>query len=283
MKRLALVLAFGFAFALSGCDNTLDSFLYKRTRVEQYTIKPEGEIPQETVAPERIELVNIKVNDEVTLGAVYIRANVQPPRGYLLYFHGQGGNLNGHSERMKWAANLGYDTLGFDYRGWGTSTDVEPTEPGILEDSKATLAYFVQRTGVQPGEMIFYGRSFGAAVATQLAVETNPGVLILESAFASVQELKSDSSRLDFPSAWISNGEWDNVARIKEVESPVLLLHGLADDFVRPEFSKQIHAAANDPKKLVLVEGADHGDVPERMGAEEYARVIHDWVETHLR
>ncbi|MGA9525344.1 MAG: alpha/beta hydrolase [Myxococcaceae bacterium] len=281
MKRLALVLA--FTSAVSGCDNTLDSFLYRRTQVDQYTITPEGEIPQETVAPERIELVTIKVDDEVSLGAVYIKANVQPPRGYLLYFHGQGTNLDGHSNRMKWTANLGYDTLGFDYRGWGTSTDVTPTEPGILEDSKATLAYFAQRTGVQPGEMIFYGRSFGAAVATQLAVESNPGVLILESPFSSVEEFKQNSSRMDFPSAWISNGEWDNVARIKEVEAPVLLLHGLADDFVRPEFSEQIYAVANDPKKLVLVEGADHGDVPDRMSPEEYARVIHEWVETHLR
>ncbi len=283
MKRMALVLASAVAaVAFGGCDNTLDSFLYSRKQVDQYTIAPEGEVPQETVSADRIELVTIKVNDEVSLGAVYIKANVQPPRGYLLYFHGQGGNLDGHSARMKYAANLGYDTLGFDYRGWGASSDVTPTEPGILEDSKATLAYFVERTGVQPEQMVFYGRSFGAAVATQLAVERSPGVLILESAFASTEEFKLNSTRMDFPIEWLANGQWDNVERIKQVKAPVLVLHGTADDYVRPEFSEQIHAAANDPKKLVLVEGADHGDVPDRMGPEEYARVIHQWVDTHL-
>jgi uncharacterized protein len=280
MKRMTLVLA--SAFALVGCDNTLDSFLYARDRVEQYDIDPVGELPQETVEPERLELVTLKVNEEVSLGAVYIKANVQPPRGYLLYFHGQGSNLDHHADRMKWAANLGYDTLGFDYRGWGASSNVAPTEPGILEDSKAALAYFVERTGIQPEQMIYYGRSFGAAVATQLAVERNPGVLILESAFASAEEFKLDATRMDFPIGWLVTPQWDNVERIKQVEAPVLLLHGLADDYVRPEFSQKIYDAANEPKKLVMVEDADHGDVPDKMGPEEYARVIHEWVVAHL-
>jgi len=273
------VLCLAVLVALSGCDATLDSFLYARKRVTEYQIDPVGKIPEETVEPERIELVTIPVNDEVELGAVYIRANVQPPRGYLLYFHGQCCSLDEHAERMKWTANLGYDTLGFDYRGWGTSTDVPPTEPGILEDSQAALRYFVERTGVPASQIVFYGRSFGAATATQLAVEQTPRVLILESAFASVEEFKRDASRLDFPATWIADGSWDNIARIPKVKAPVLLLHGLQDDFVRPEFSEQIHAAANDPKKLVLVEGADHGNVPNKLGTEEYARTIHQWVE----
>ena len=83
------------------------------------------------------------------------------------------------------------------------------------------------------------------------------------------------------PSSYVSNGNWDNVARIQNVASALLIFHGLADDFVRPEFSKQIYAAAKDPKKLVLVEGADHGNVPEKLGG-AYGDTVHAWVNEHL-
>ena len=106
-----------------------------------------------------------------------------------------------------------YDVLVFDYRGWGTSTDIEPDEPGILEDSKAALAWFVQRTGVPEQRIIFYGRSFGCATAIQLAQTVDPKVLILESPFASVEAFKTDSTQLDFPSSYVSNAAAGKYAR----------------------------------------------------------------------
>lgn len=264
-----------------GCDVSLDAFLYKRVHVDHYALKAEGDTPEETVSPDRIEPVEIHESDEVTLGAAYVHANVSPPRGYVLYFHGQCCNLNEHLGRAKRFANLGYDVLAFDYRGWGTSTDVEPDEPGILEDSKAALQWFTARTGVPRELMIYYGRSFGGATSIQLAEVEDPAVLILESPFASVEAFKTDSSGMDFPARYVSKGGWDNVARIPHVHAAVLIFHGLADDFVRPEFSRQIFAAANEPKKLVLVEGADHGNVPEKLG-DAHAQLVHDWVDAHL-
>ena len=92
----------------------------------------EGSTPEETVAPEQIEPVELVVDGQVRLGAAYVKATQQPPRAYVLYFHGICCNLNQHIARPKGLANLGYDVLVFDYRGWGTSSDLEPTEPGLL-------------------------------------------------------------------------------------------------------------------------------------------------------
>lgn len=276
----AVLAAVATGAALAGCGQSLDAFLYQRTRVNEYQLPAEGRVPEETVAADRLEVVSIPVNDQVTLGAVYVHALPDQRRGHLIYFHGQCCNLEQHIDRAKRLSNLGYDVLAFDYRGWGTSTDVAPTEPGLLEDSRAVLAWFVARTGVPASRLTYYGRSFGAAVATQLAEVEPPAVLVLESAFASVARLKEDSTRMDFPVGYISEGTWDNVARIARVDAAVLLLHGLADDFVRPEFSEEIFAAARDPKSLVLVPGADHGSIPRQMG-EGYGATLHEWISVH--
>jgi hypothetical protein len=262
-----------------GACYELDPFLYSRTRVEHYTLPARGDTPEETVSPEQIEPVELVVDGQVRLGAAYVKATQQPPRAYVLYFHGICCNLDAHLARPKGLANLGYDVLVFDYRGWGTSTDVEPTEPGLLEDSRAALAWLTARTGLPADRLVYYGRSFGSAVATQLAADAPPGALILESPFSSVQGLVRDSSNMDLPAGFLSEGSWDTEGRVRALQGvPLLLLHGTADDFVRPEFSERLYSVAHEPKRLVWVDGADHDNVPQRMGV-EYARTLGNFLE----
>ncbi len=62
---------------------------------------------------------------------------------------------------------------------------------------------------------------------------------------------------------------------------PVLLIHGLADDFVPPEMSRENYEACRSEKELVLVEGATHGMSyvvePERVKAS-----ISGFIQKHL-
>ena len=164
--------------------------------------------------------------------------------------------------------------LAFDYRGWGTSTNVDPTEAGLLQDSQTALDWLVARGGVPADRIIYYGRSFGTAVASQFAAVRPPAALILESPFSSMQGLVADSSQMDLPVGFVSLGRWDTEEHLRVLQGvPLLLLHGTADDFIRPEFSRRLYAVAHEPKRLVLVEGADHDTVPLRMG-ENFARTF---------
>jgi len=64
------------------------------------------------------------------------------------------------------------------------------------------------------------------------------------------------------------------------VKAPWLLIHGTADDVVLPRDSRDGHAAAGEPKKLVEVEGAEHS-----FDESTYPQVIEAiaaWLETHL-
>jgi fermentation-respiration switch protein FrsA (DUF1100 family) len=254
--------------------------LYSPKRVDAYLLKADGATPEETVAASQIEGVEIPVNAQVTLGAAFIHGAARPPRGRVLYFHGQGGNVDNSLAHAKRFANMGFDTLVFDYRGWGTSTNLAPTEAGIDEDTRAARAYLVQRAGTDDG-LIYYGISFGTAAATQRAVSEPPTVLILEAGFASIEEMGRDSSDMDLPSSFIASDTWATSTRIASVRSPVLFIHGLADDYVRPEFSQTLFDRANEPKKLVFVEGAKHAQVARGLG-EKYAPMVLSFVEDHL-
>jgi len=268
--------------ALSGCFK-LDPFLYGPERTNKYLLDVRGPTPEETITEDRVEPVSIVVNDQVTLGAAYLKGSVQPPQAYVVFFHGKGGTLDTHFDRAKRWANLGYDVLAFDYRGWGTSTDVTPTEEGLLEDTRAVRAWMLQRIGAaNENRLVYYGHSLGTATSTQLAEQQAPALLILESAFASIHDFETDSSGMDFPVDFISKCKWATVDRIRNVHVPVLLVHGLADDFVRPEFSKKIYANANDPKQLTLVDRAQHSDIPETMGADHYASLMHDFIGSYI-
>lgn len=270
------ILAAVTALLLSGCFK-LDPFLYVPERVSQYVLDPNGATPEETVTADRIEPVTIPVSGEdIQLGAAYIRANVQPPLGYVIFFHGKGGNLDTTMKRLKRYANLGYDCLGYDYRGWGMSTDVPPTEAGLERDGQAVVAYM--RGRVPPDQLFYAGQSFGTATATQAAAVTPPRALIIESGFASIAEFEAESTSMDLPQTFISADGWDTAARLKTITVPTLFFHGTDDDLIRPTHMQiNYDASTSARKEKHLVEGASHSDVPEVMG-QAYADAIHAFI-----
>jgi uncharacterized protein len=271
-------LAFTALLLVSGCK--LDGFLYTPPRVDSYKLEPEGKTPIETVSADRIEALQIQVSPEVTVQAAYIKGSVQPPKAYVLFFHGKGGTIDNNFGRAKRWSNMGYDVLIWDYRGFGASTNVTPTEEGIEDDSEAVLQTYLARIG-DSARLVFYGHSFGCAVNLQRAVINPPRAVIIESPFASIQDFVADSSRMDVPQSFISADGWSNEERIARLQAPVLLMHGLVDDYVRPEGSRILYGEAKDPKQLVLVEEADHGGVPARLD-EQFAagKVAHDYAGT---
>ncbi len=273
------LLATALAVSLCGCLQ-LDPFLYTPERLDHYEFKAAGNTPLTTVDPSRIEQLTLTTEDGVRLGAVYVRA-AEPPRAYALFFHGKGAALPRHIHYIKRLANMGYDVLAFDYRGFGISDDVTPTEEGIEKDSRAALAFLVARAG--GAERIFYyGHSLGGAIATQRAEVDAPVALVLESTFGSIEEFARDSTQMDLPAGWVAEDSWATSTRIRNVHAPVLLLHGGSDDFVRPEFSMRVYENANEPKRLLVVEGARHGNIAEEMGEAAYASTITAWVDARL-
>jgi pimeloyl-ACP methyl ester carboxylesterase len=70
------------------------------------------------------EPLTIETADGERLRAWHI-SSTQPP--FVVYFHGNGGNLSNWAPILTGIARQGYSVLAFDYRGYGVSTG-RPTE-----------------------------------------------------------------------------------------------------------------------------------------------------------
>lgn len=193
-------------------------------------------------------------------------------RTTVLLIHGNGGNIGDRVGVAAWLrSGLDASLFLFDYQGYGRSAG-RPSEAGLIEDSRAALLYLRGRREVDPGRIVYFGESIGAAPAVELAVEDPPYRLILQSAFTSLPDLAADHSPY-LPIGRIFRARFPTIDRIGRVRAPVLLVHGTADPLVPVDHARRLHAAAPDPKGLLLIEGAGHNDVYS-VGGARYLRIL---------
>ena len=75
-----------------------------------------------------------------------------------------------------------------------------------------------------------------------------------------------------------------NINLIKEIgrlKSPVLFVHGDKDTLARIKNSKELFAAANEPKKFVTIKGAEHGFHTKKSESQMIKAVL-GWIEKTL-
>ncbi|HVR63546.1 MAG TPA: dienelactone hydrolase family protein [Polyangia bacterium] len=278
--RAPFLAAFAAVLApLAACAPArLDGFLYDPLPA------PAGGYTLSTAVIPAHEDLRIATPDGQTLHAVFVAASPagRRPDVTLLYFHGQSNNIGTSWTRMEYLYPLGCNLAIVDPRGYGESTGT-PSEAGIQLDEEAALQAIVARPDVAGGKIVIYGRSFGAALAIDLAARVTPAALVTESAFTSVAALVSDGAYVDLPRSFVADSVWDNLAKIPRVPAPYLALHGTADPYVQPRYSRQLtdaHAAAGFATQLVLVPGADHDDVPETMTLDTYRTTLSSFIDS---
>jgi len=70
----------------------------------------------------------------------------------------------------------------------------ESNEENILDDAEYVFDYLHQILGIDPKNMIVFGRSMGSGPATHVASTRNPGCLLLMSAFKSIRSIAEDQA-----------------------------------------------------------------------------------------
>ncbi|MDX1517312.1 MAG: alpha/beta fold hydrolase, partial [Woeseiaceae bacterium] len=153
------------------------------------------------------EDVRFDTADGVTLHGWYVHA--REPRGTVLFFHGNAGNISHRLDSIAIFYDLGLDTFIIDYRGYGQS-EGKPSEAGTYRDAEAAWQYLVAERGVPPAKIVVFGRSLGGAVAAWLTSQREAAAVIVESAFTSAVDVARRHygfmpvrliTRLDYPVA----------------------------------------------------------------------------------
>jgi uncharacterized protein len=185
----------------------------------------------------------------------------------LLYLHGTFRNLYRNHPKMEALRTAGFSVLAVDYRGWGDSTAIVPSQQTILADADIAWAELVRRQP-DPCKRVIYGHSLGGAVAVDLAsrkqARLDYAALAVESTFSSLVDLAGSAVGPLGPIAvWLSGERFDSSAAIGRVDAPILMLHGQRDDTVPVALGRKLRDAAPPGVHWIEVPGGSHSRLHE--------------------
>ncbi len=267
--RTPSLCALTFCLLASACEPlTLDGFLY-----DPLPAPPEGYRLSTAIIPAHEDHFVTTADGERIHVAFVPPTNPNPTLPALIYFHGQSTNIGTAWPRIEALYPLGLAIYAVDPRGYGRSTGT-PSEAGIVADLEAVSRWLANERGLRDSRLVYYGRSLGGAFAIHLATIAAPAVLITESTFTSIAAMVEDGAYAPLPASFVVKSRWDSLAKVATITSPYLNLHGTADPYVQYKYAEQLVAAHQGKDQLEAVPGADHGDVPQRLGLSRYREII---------
>jgi len=178
-------------------------------------------------------------------------------KGTVLFFHGNAGNISHRLDSIAIFHRLELNVFIIDYRGYGQS-EGKITEKGTYLDAEAAWNYLSHTQGISEKQIIIFGRSLGASIASRLASKHTPAALIIESGFTSVPSM---GQRLYpfLPIRWLTYFKFDTKQYVKNISCPVLVAHSRDDEIIPYEEGREIFEAAPEPKQFLEMQGG-HND-----------------------
>ena len=270
--RALLLLVVAVPLALSGCA-TLDE------KQREWVFQPSkqswwaGAAAADGMQDVWIEFVSKETGEPVKLNALWLpQARADAP--LLLYLHGARWDVRSSAQRMRRMHELGFAVLGIDYRGFGQSTDTLPSEAMAYEDARQAYDWLGREHPGRPRYV--FGHSLGGAIAVALGaqVDDESGVIV-EGSFSSVPDVVSSFKWGWLPVGPLITQRFDAEARVGQLGSPLLVVHGSDDRLIAPSLGRKLYERAKDPKRFVLVEGGSHHNT-NAVGQAQYREAVAD-------
>ncbi len=215
----------------------------------------------DTSAPQRalaglgdMQEVTLRTADGIELTSWY-KPPAAPELGTVVYFHGNGGNIEGRGFKVRPMLDAGYGVLLVSYRGYGGNGG-SPSEEGFYADGRAALDYLAAQ-GVVAERVALYGESLGAGVAVQMAAERPVKAVVLEAPFTAAADVGAAAYPF-LPVRLLIKDRFASIDKIDDIDAPLLLLHGEADRVVSVKLGRALLGAADEPKQGVFFPGAGH-------------------------
>ena len=132
----------------------------------------------------------------------------------------------------------------------------KPTEKGLYEDARSAIKWLNSK-GITEKSIIIYGESLGTGVAIEISQNKNFAGVILEAPFTSMTDVGKDKYPF-LPVSLLLKDKYESDKKIKNVKSPILVMHGKVDNIVPLYMGKKIYELANEPKHFFVQEYGDH-------------------------
>lgn len=181
----------------------------------------------------------------------------------IVFMHGNSYNIEKFYHKMIPLVEAGYGTLMPEYRGFGNLPGVI-TQQNLGEDALAAVKYLHEQ-GFANKDIIIYGMSLGSYMATNavytLGREKPFAALILEVPFDSLYNVVKAVVPVPLPFDWIIRDRYDNLDKIADIKTPLLVMGGSEDGTVPVKLAENLFAHAQQPKKLIVYQGGAHSNL----------------------
>ena len=200
-----------------------------------------------------VEKIKIKTSDGINLISWYYKKKLNSKT--LLFLHGNAGSLENRINKLNHFANLKLNFLIVAWRGF-SGNEGQPTEKGLYEDARSAINWLNSK-GVMEKDIIIYGESLGTGVAVEVAQNRNFSGIILEAPFSSMIEAGKDKYPI-LPVKWLLKDKYESSNKIKNIKTPILIMHGKVDNIVPFKMGKKMYELANQPKYFYFSEYDNH-------------------------
>ena len=201
-----------------------------------------------------IEKVKIKTQDNIELVSWYHSKNINNYKT-ILFLHGNAGSLENRIHKINHFKDININFLLLAWRGFSGNKG-KPTEQGLYEDARSAIRWLKSK-GVPEKNIIIYGESLGTGIATEIAQNKNFAGIILESPFTSMV----DAGKTKYPYLPVRlllKDKYESDKKVKNIKSPILVMHGKVDNIVPFYMGKKMYELANEPKYSYFSEYDDH-------------------------
>lgn len=158
-----------------------------------------------------------------------LKFSAAEPKGAILFFHGNFGDVSGWGAYGADFAALGYDFYIFDYPGYGKSDGKISSQQQLLASADAMSRYVLEQHS--PKRLAMIGYSIGSGIAAQQAAKWDAARLILLAPYFSFERLAHE--KIPFVPKFlirykIPTAEFLQAAR----GTQITLIHGAADELI---------------------------------------------------
>ena len=201
-----------------------------------------------------VEKVKILTSDGINLQGWFHKKDLKRFKT-IIYFHGNAGKLENRIHKLNHFKDMDVNFLIIAWRGFSGNKG-KPSEKGLYIDANSAIKW-LKKLGLKEKDIILYGESLGTGVATEIAQSNNYAGLILETPFTSMIEAAKNFYPY-IPVSLLLKDKYDNQNKIKNINTPVLVMHGEIDQIVPFRMGKKIYEIANQPKYSHFTKFDDH-------------------------
>lgn len=201
-----------------------------------------------------IDKIKIKSKDNIELMGWYHKKDSKNYKT-ILFLHGNAGSLENRIHKINHFQNMKINFLIIAWRGFSGNKG-NPTEKGLYEDAESAINW-LKNKGIRTKDIIIYGESLGTGIATEIAQNNNFAGVILESPFTSMIDAAKNKYPF-FPIRFLLKDKYESDKKIKNIKSPLLIMHGESDKIVPFWMGKKMYDIANEPKYFYFTKYDNH-------------------------